>query len=80
MINLAIIWNVVKIIGDSTGHNFSHNVDTISAIGKQILRPSYLKIRLDILDSLIIFKRICMSLIQILYGQFRHFMVVKIHL
>jgi hypothetical protein len=55
-------------------------VDMISARGKQILRPSYLKIRLDILDSLIIFKRICMSLIQILYGQFRHCMVVKIHL
>ena len=39
-------------------------------IGKQILRPSYLKIRLTILDSLIIFKRICMGPIQRLYGQF----------
>ena len=36
-------------------------------IGKQILRPSYLKIRLTILDSLIIFKRICMGPIQRLY-------------
>ena len=38
-------------------------------IGKQILRPSYLKIRLTILDSLIIFKRICMGPIQRLCGQ-----------
>ena len=36
----------------------SQSVDTIIATGKQILRPSYLKIRLNFLDSLIIFKRI----------------------
>ena len=69
-----------KIIGNSFGHDFSQSVDTLSAIGKQILRPSYLKIRLNALDSLTILKRICVGPIQILYGQFRHFMVVKIHL
>ena len=57
---------------------FSQSMATISDTGKQILRPSYLKIRLNILDSLTIFKRICVGLMQRLYGQFRHFMVVKI--
>ena len=38
-----------KIIGNSFGHDFSQSVDTLGAIGKQILRPSYLKIRLNIL-------------------------------
>ena len=58
----------------------SQSVDTISATRRWILRSSYLKIRLSVLDSLIIFKRICVGPIQILYGQFGHFMVVKIHL
>jgi len=56
------------------------SMDMVSTIGKWILRPSYLKIRLTLLDSSIIFKRICMGPIQTLYGQFWHFIVVKIHL
>ena len=55
---------------------FFQSMDTVSIIGKRILRPSYLKIRLAILDSFIIFKRIYMGPIQRLYRQFRHFMVV----
>ena len=55
---------------------FFQSVDTVSTTGIRILRPSYLKIRLTLLDSLIIFKRICMGPIQRLYGQFRQFMVV----
>ena len=80
MINLDIQMDAWEINGNSFGHNFPKSVDTISTTGKQILRSSYLKIRLTLLDSLIIFKRICMGPIQRLYGQFWHFMITKIQL
>ena len=52
MINLGIQRDAWEINGNSFGHDFPK-----VTIGKQILRPSYLKIRLTLLDSLIIFKK-----------------------
>jgi hypothetical protein len=53
-------------------------MDTISIIGKQILRPSYLKIRLT--GSLDHIQKNILHLVERLSVQFRHFMVVYIHL